>query len=354
MPADRLVPTSLSSPPVTGPDFMDATQEELTGLWNAVALPLSSIGGTANAVTAAVTPALTGGILAGMAFWLEAGATNTAAMTLAIGGSAARALNTDAGSALGAGQIVAGRTYLILAGAADYRVLASSNIQKVTNFQKFTASGTWTKPTGCPADALVIVEAVGAGGGGHSTSAGAGGGGGAFKRRVMRAGDLPATVAVTVPAGGAIATAGASTTFGGYLTAYGGGRGYTSGGGGAGAFGPGANGVSGATAATAAGGPDGGVGAWGTGADAGKGAGDGTDGGGGGGSSTASYTYHDRDGGRSARGGGGGGGATGGLGGLSLEAGSGGNAGAAGGAPGGGGGTNAPGGRGECRVWTIG
>lgn len=362
MSADRLIPTSLSTPPVTGPDFMDAVQEELAGLWNAAALPLSGVAGTANAVTAAVTPGLTGSIVAGMAFWLTPVATNTGAMTLSIGATSAMPLNSDAGAALGPGGVVAGRTYLIVATATEYRLLGSSNIQKVTNFQKFTANGTWSKPAGCPDDALVVIEGVGPGGGGGSGTSGAGAGGGTFRRRIMRAGDLPATVPVTVPAGGAVDTAGGTASFGAYLLAYGGGRGAnatgagaTNGGGaGGGGFGPGANGASAASAAAIGGGPDAGNGGWGT---AINGT-DGTDGGAGGGWGTANTSTAAGNGGRSYRGGGGGGGgsATGadGTGGASQEAGAGGNYGAAGSAPGGGGGGNAPGGRGEIRVWTIG
>ena len=73
-------------------------------LYDAAASPLTSIGGTANAVTATLDPALDGdGLVVGMGFTLTWGAENTAGVTLAInGGTPAAVLNAD-GSALSAG-----------------------------------------------------------------------------------------------------------------------------------------------------------------------------------------------------------------------------------------------------------
>ena len=225
------------------------------------------------------------------------------------------------------------------------------------NYQVFTASGTWTKPSGISADAIVIIEAWGGGGGGarsiSSSYYGGGGGGGSYVYKIFKQGVLPSTVSVTVGAGGAAGAsngstgvAGGNTTFGSYAYAYGGGRGrYSSnnvsslGGGGGGSYGAGGDGTGGRL-----GGGDGG--------------GDATMvyGGGGGGYGSGG------DGGYSVFGGSGGagvGGTADGTRGLSLYGGGGGAAGVAGTAPGGGGGANyqataGAGGRGEVRVWTIG
>lgn len=76
------------------------------------------------------------------------------------------------------------------------------------NYQEFTSSSTWNKPSGCT---IVYVECVGGGGGGGggrrgtSTSDRGGGGGGAggiFVSRYLPASEVGDTVTVTVAAGG--------------------------------------------------------------------------------------------------------------------------------------------------------
>lgn len=96
-----------------------------------------------------------------------------------------------------------------------------------SNFQSFTASGTWTKPgTGN----VAMIECWGGGGSGGRYY-GSGGGGGGYNSRTMDLSTLPATVAVTIGAGGTSKTTngtgsvGGNSSFGSYLTAYGGGAG---------------------------------------------------------------------------------------------------------------------------------
>lgn len=92
---------------------------------------------------------------------------------------------------------------------------ASATPSGGSDLQEFSTSGTWTKPAGAT---FVMVEAWGGGGGGGSGQSGAagterwggtGGGGGAYTCRLLKASDLPASVLVTVGAGG---TGGASIT----------------------------------------------------------------------------------------------------------------------------------------------
>lgn len=120
--------------------------------------------------------------------------------------------------------------------ASGLAVLGS--LSKVTVFD---ASDTWTKAS---TSTFVMVEAWGGGGGGASGRRGAagstrtggtGGSGGSYVLRLFKASDLGATETVTIGAGGSVGAAvtandtngnaggnGGNTTFGSWLTAYGG------------------------------------------------------------------------------------------------------------------------------------
>jgi hypothetical protein len=257
--------------------------------------------------------------------------------------------------------------------------------------QTFTSSGTWTKPS---SGTFAIIEIWGGGGGGGKDATAynaGGGGGGAYNRLRIALSSLTSTVSVGIGAAGigktgadGDGTAGGTTTFGAYLTAYGGGGASDTGAGGGG----GGVGSAGQTTANTVGGVGGapndylydwdnqagasnssahpstfGGGTGGSGAAALPIGGFSIVGGGGGGGGDSVSTIDGGPGGNSVFGGGGGGSGdniAGGRGGYSLFGGSGGagcsisGAGGAGSVPagGGGGGTTAGGngGKGYCIV----
>ena len=334
--ADRTTYKSTSPGALTGDGLLDNIAAHIGTLYDNAAIKLTSVGGTANAVTATLDPVLdVGGLKDGMKFTLTWAAANTGGVTLKINTGGAVAVLDKQGNALVAGAVASGLRSLIEYVGGSFRLLsaplAGVGAGGGTRFRwLFTASGTWAKPSGLSDDTLVFAQVWAAGGGGQNT-AGGGGGGGAYKQGWFRLGDLPSSVAVTVGAGGPAQTAGGSSSFGTLITAYGGGSGGNAsgyGGGGGGLYATGGSGVN-TGAAPAATDP------WG----------------GGGGAAQPG-----RDGGAAVYGGGGGGSSGGTSGGQSQFGGNGGGNNTAGSAPGGGGGgsgsgSGGAGARGEVRIW---
>jgi len=125
-----------------------------------------------------------------------------------------------------------------LGGGGDFGTPSTTNKFLTESFlstrqviQTFSASGTWTKPTG--AKAVFVQLWAGGGSGGKGTTSGAGGGGGGGYAEAFLAGSiLGSTVSVTVGLGGAsvssantVGFAGGSSSFGTFKIVYGGGRG---------------------------------------------------------------------------------------------------------------------------------
>jgi len=310
----RTTTTSATVGNVAGDDYMDETGAHLDRLLDAGSFPISSIGGTANAVTGTVDAEfLDAGPVTGMKVTWTQGTTNTGSVTMALNsGSAAPVLDAQ-GSALAAGAVPAGMRVLAERVGSNWVVLSSISLGAAVGqprYQwRFIANGTWTKPAGLSNDTLVTIIAVGPGGNGVSASGG-GGGGAAFW--IGRLGDLPSSVAVTVPGGGA----GSHSLFGSLLTAYSGSNGYSVNGGSGGGFLGTGSGGAGAAGLSASGGNA--SSAWGGGGGGGSG-GDGGDAfqGGGGGGITAGVSMRAGNGGGSGENGqipGGGGGRSSGLG----------------------------------------
>ena len=337
----------LTPPPLPGVDFLTEYQAGMKGLFDAASLPLTAVGGTANALTASLAWDLDAGLLDGMKFTLTWAASNTGPMTLAINGAAPVNVLDATGAAMLSGSARTGTRALLEYIGGAFRVLVGADASAADQrfFWRYTASGVWAKPVGLTDDTMVTIEAIGGGGGGGASNTNAnangGGGGGAYAMLRARLGDLPASVAVAVAAGGVAGAAGGNSTFGTLLTAYGGGAG----------------GNSNASFRGGHGGGGGLMGAGGTGGNAASSAGTDAAGGTMGGGSFAGSTPHAT----LPEGGGAGGGiGTGGnayyggagAGGVSTRAGNGGaGLDAAGLAPGGGGGARAAGGRGEVRIW---
>lgn len=362
--------------------------------------------GAADAYVITPSPAISA-YTTGQIFSFKATNANTTTSTLNVNALGAKTIKRiDGATNLQAGDIAAGQIITVEYDGTNMQMqspavnvqvppFSSSNVNMFTtttngtslawgrpfDYQLFTATGTWTKPTNLSGNELVFVEAWGAGGGGGNAGTGGtngagGGGGGAFLSGYFRASDLGSTVSVTVGTG-AVATIGGNTSFGSLMTAYGGGAGQSEsgatnnspGGGGGGVLGAGTSGNSDTT-----GGVGGLPGTNTTGVtNTGFGGGGGGTAGGGaavyGGGGGSGFNGVGNIGGNSVYGGGGGsGGGSAVVGGTSVFGGGGGAAavnanGTAGTAPGGGGGgagwtgstakTGGAGARGEIRVWVM-
>jgi len=311
-----------------------------------------------------------------------AGLTNTGPTTLQTSHFAAANVFKDvAGGAtsLTGGEISASQVTTLIYDATNQVFHLLNGPPYRTIFQSFTATGVWIKPANVTSNSVVHAECWAGGGGGGLVSGGkgsgqgsGGGGGGAYSDRWFSTSTLPALVTVTVGAGGAAGTVdvgsvGGNSSFGTFLTAYGGGGGEGAfigfgGGGGGGQAGPGKAGTAtlggngGApwsVVSVGGGGPpsiSGGAGGYSGGVNGGAGY-FGGGGGGGGGSSGG-------PGGASVWGGGGGGGCywssvfACGSAGTSLWGGAGGGS-SFPTAPGGGGGSSQAGANGQCNVTTF-
>lgn len=115
---------------------------------------------------------------------------------------------------------------------ADLGAWTPYSFGRSPQLDKFTATGTWTKPDGARSVWVRIVGGGGAGGGANGAVApnvacGGSGGAGGYSESWYDANDLPATVAVTIGNNGSGSTggtggSGTATTFGAFMTANGG------------------------------------------------------------------------------------------------------------------------------------
>src|SRR3990167_2065866 len=192
----------------------------------------SAVGTDAYAIT--IAPAITA-YVTGMKFRFKADVANTGAATLAVSGLSALAIKKLNDQDLSTGDIEVGQIVEVVYDGVDWQMQsqvaqlagdgsALTNLpEKKQNMQVFTASGTWTKPTGVT---NVIVKVVGGGGGGGGVSNGAGelagGGGGAggyAEAEVVVSGNVTVTVGAAGSASSGVAGGvGGNSSFAGAVT----------------------------------------------------------------------------------------------------------------------------------------
>ena len=170
--------------------------------------------------------------LDGAVITFQASNTNTGASTLNFGQTTGtllgtKAIRTQADVAIPANAIASGQTVQLKynsafnAGAGAWILLPwAFSALGAHGIAVFTANGTWTVPAGVLQAYVKVIG--GGGGGGSNANAGGGGGGGGIAEELVNLVGVT-SVAVTVGAGGASATAGGTSSFGAFCSATGGG-----------------------------------------------------------------------------------------------------------------------------------
>ena len=122
MAVDRKTPTTTTDPlGVNGEDYADAINEEVESLWAHSTVFCSTVGGTANAVTASADVTLAT-LTTGVGVRFEAASTNTASVTLNVDSTGVKDLTDAGGSALPAGAIVSGVVYEAVYDGTQWRL----------------------------------------------------------------------------------------------------------------------------------------------------------------------------------------------------------------------------------------
>ena len=268
------------------------------------------------------SPAITA-YAAGQEFSFKAGTANTGACTINVSGLGAKTIKKNVSSDLETGDILLNQIVTLKYDGTNMQMVSNlpSNAPVVNTYLNAASPATWTKPTGLK---YVTVQLWAGGGSGGSNVTGSGGGGGAYNTITLPAASLGTTETVTIGAGGTSSTGatgkvGENSSFGSWMTVYGGGGGFASGGAGNADAGGGGGGIKSVGVVGTSSGGAGGAPIGGAGGNAAVGAGS-IFGGGGGGDNTFA-------GGESVYGGGGGGGSANGVGGNSYYGGAGGGGG---------------------------
>lgn len=129
MPAVRKTPTSANGGSDVGIPFSTAVDTEIEALWLCAPQFLTSIGGSANAITASSDAALVSPVLAyvrPMAFWLVPASDNTLTVTINIDVVGAKAIVDKDGVSLSAGALKANRLHLLIYDGTSFRIFSSA------------------------------------------------------------------------------------------------------------------------------------------------------------------------------------------------------------------------------------
>lgn len=128
MAALRKTPTSTNGGSDVGTTYTQAVDTEIEALWVSSAVWLTSVAGTANAITASSDPGVVGPIAAyarPMCFWLVPVSTNTSTVTINIDGIGTVAVVDKDGTGLASGALIASRLHLIVWDGTQCRVWSS-------------------------------------------------------------------------------------------------------------------------------------------------------------------------------------------------------------------------------------
>lgn len=128
MAALRKTPTSTNGGSDVGTTYAQAVDTEIEALWTCAPIFLTTIGGTANAITASSDSALVGAIAAyarPMSFWLTPATTSTSSVKINIDGIGLVDVFDKDGNGLAAGALVAGRQHLITWYGTAFRLFSS-------------------------------------------------------------------------------------------------------------------------------------------------------------------------------------------------------------------------------------
>lgn len=166
MAANRATSRSTTPGVLSGNSYLDDVSDEIVALWDRAPNVLAITGGTANAITATITPALTTGFGNGMLFTLVPTADNIAGgVTVTVGATTLDIVDRD-GNALGAGELKTGRKVLLTfnATSGDLHLIGPTTPAFTKEFvsaqQTITAAGLLTLAHGLGGAPKLVQVAV--------------------------------------------------------------------------------------------------------------------------------------------------------------------------------------------------